>query len=249
MITALILSGGNGSRLGSDIPKQYIKVGEIPIISYCIRTISQSNKIDGIWIVADSVWQENILEWLPESDCNKKFKGFSKPGANRQLSVYHGIIDIKNGLPDTDCVFIHDAARPLLSASDIDNCVNALEEHDGVIPVLPVKDTVYKSSNGKIITDLLPREQIVLGQAPELFLLDKYLSANEQLIYWTENNNSDEKNIDPDSPVFKINGSTEPAIMAGMDIAMIPGNEENYKITTASDLERFKTMVNGSKQI
>ena len=64
MVTALILSGGNGTRLGADIPKQYIKVFDRPVISYCIEQLSRHEKIDGIQIVAAPQWQEAILESL-----------------------------------------------------------------------------------------------------------------------------------------------------------------------------------------
>ncbi len=87
-----------------------------------------------------------------------------------------------------------------------------------------MKDTVYTSTNGKTITSLLDRSQIFAGQAPELFRLGIYLEANRRLL--------------PDQ-ILRINGSTEPAVLAGMDIAMIPGDEGNFKITTKTDLERF----------
>ena len=140
-------------------------------------------------------------------------------------------------------MLVHDAARPMLSLADIESCVAAAAGHDGVIPVIPMKDTVYLSSNGESITGLLNRSHVFAGQAPELFALDKYIAANESLINWHIKNAQGEMEILPSSAIFKINGSTEPAIMAGMDIAMIPGNEGNFKITTREDFERFVHIV------
>lgn len=239
MVTALVLSGGMGSRMGSDIPKQYIEVGGIPVISYCIKTLSESDRIDAIWIVAATEWQENIHKWLSTSDLYDKFKGFSSPGANRQMSVFNGISDIKAMLSDTEYVLIHDAARPMITAADIENCMAAVSGHDGVLPVLPMKDTVYLSNDGTRVNGLLERNQVFAGQAPEVFVLDKYLRANESLI------GNDKDGVS--SPVLKINGSTEPAIMAGMDIVMIPGNEDNFKITTMADLKRFEIIIEKGK--
>ena len=239
MVTALILTGGMGNRMGSDIPKQYIEVGGIPVISYCIKALSISDRIDAIWIVAASEWQENIHKWLSSSDPYGKFKGFSSPGANRQMSVFNGISDIKAMLSDTEYVLIHDAARPMITAADIESCVAAVSGHDGVLPVLPMKDTVYLSNDGARVDGLLERNRISAGQAPEVFALDKYLRANESLIAGDKD--------DIGSPIMKINGSTEPAIMAGMDIVMIPGNEDNFKITTMADLNRFKTIIEKGK--
>ena len=75
---------------------------------------------------------------------------------------------------------------------------------------------------------LLNRNEIYAGQAPELFRLGTYYEANKKLL--------------PDQ-ILRINGSTEPAIIAGLDIVMIPGEESNFKITTKSDLERFRKMI------
>ena len=115
MNVALILSGGTGTRLGADNPKQYIEVGGKPIICYCAERLLRHDKIDAVQIVADQSWHDAIRNWILEKDINKKFKGFSLPGENRQLSIFHGLEDIRKYASDEDFVLIHDAARPLLS--------------------------------------------------------------------------------------------------------------------------------------
>lgn len=234
MMTAILLSGGTGTRLGSEIPKQYIEVNGKPIISYCIETLSGSAAIDRIVIVAEPKWRESIREGLAEINAGDKFCGFAEPGENRQLSIYHGLKLIKDELfhgraAEEDYVFIHDAARPLLSDEDIAAYVLAAPGHDGVLPVLPMKDTVYLSRDGRKVSSLLERKEVFAGQAPEIFRFEKYLQANERLIASSE--------------ILSINGATEPAILAGMDIVMVPGDEGNFKITTAEDLERFRLIV------
>lgn len=235
MVVALILSGGTGKRMGTDIPKQYIKVNGRPVISWCMECLAVHPEIDAIQIVAEEVWRGMISECMNHlgdtSDRVKftdKFRGFSVPGENRQLSILHGLEDIREYAADSDYVFIHDAARPMLSARQITDCLAAVTGHDGVIPVLPMKDTVYSSMDGRTITSLLSRSQIYAGQAPELFVLGKYYAANKGMAF---------------DNIMRINGSTEPAVMAGMDIAMIPGDEGNFKITTRADLERFREIV------
>lgn len=228
MAVALILSGGNGTRLGSDIPKQYIEIYDRSVISYSIEQLSCHENIDGIQIVAAAQWHEKITACLEKYDRNRKFKRFSVPGANRQLSIYNGITDIRTYADDLDIVLIHDAARPMLSARMISECLDAMQGHDGVVPVLPMKDTVYQSLDGKKISALVNRSEIYAGQAPEAFKIGAYYEANRRLF--------------PDK-ILKVNGSTEPAVMAGMDMVMIAGDEENFKITTREDLERFREII------
>lgn len=223
MNVAIVLSGGTGTRLGAEIPKQYIKVKDKMIIAYCLDVLEKCPLIDAIQIVADESWHKGILEYDM-----KKLIGFSEPGENRQLSIYNALKDIEEAVEENVVVIIHDAARPLVSEQMFIDLIKACEERDGALPVLPMKDTVYLSEDGKGISSLLNRSQIFAGQAPEAFRFTGYLEANERLI--------------PDD-ILKINGSTEPAIMAKMDIAMIPGDERNFKITTAQDLERFKQIV------
>ena len=233
MNVALILSGGTGTRLGADNPKQYIEVGGKPIICYCAERLLRHDKIDAVQIVADQSWHDEIRNWISEEDINKKFKGFSLPGENRQLSIFHGLEDIRKYAPDEDFVLIHDAARPLLSEGMISECIDTVQGHDGALPVLPMKDTVYLSMDGKKVDNLLDRNRIYAGQAPEIFRIGKYYEANKQLL---------------PTEILKINGSTEPAVMAEMDIVMIPGDERNFKITTKADLERFREIVEKSQE-
>lgn len=222
MNVALILSGGIGKRLGSSIPKQYIEVDGKMVISYCLSCFLNCSQIDKIQIVADVAWQEQI-----QKEMGNKFAGFSRPGANRQLSILNGLKDILKYADEQDAVMIHDAARPLVSEKLIVDCFKALDRHEGVVPALPMKDTVYYGINGKI-ESLLDRSKIIAGQAPEVFRLGAYYRANLSLL--------------PDK-ILQINGSAEPAILADMDICYIAGDENNFKITSKEDLERFQQII------
>jgi 2-C-methyl-D-erythritol 4-phosphate cytidylyltransferase len=223
MNIALILSGGTGSRLGSLIPKQYIEVGHKMIISYSIDLFDRHPDIDAIQIVADRQWRGVI----DAGDTYGKLRGYSDPGSSSQLSILNGLEDILKYADKSDRVIIHDAARPCVSAQLISSVIAACREHDGGIPVLPMKDTVYMGDE-KRITALCDRNQVYAGQAPEGFILGKYYEANKQLL---------------PQKIFDINGSTEPAVMAGMDIMPVAGDEANFKITTGMDLERFRSMI------
>ena len=238
MITAIVLAGGVGTRLGSDIPKQYIRVNCKMILTYALEKLIASDRIDGIRIVAAKEWQEEIRKDLEENRVPAdKLKGFSLPGESRQYSILNALEDIRRDAERTGkntqnlAVLIHDAARPLLSEKLIRQLADTVFEggHTGAMPVLPMKDTVYMSEDGSCVSALLDRKQIFAGQAPEIFLFNPYYEANRKLHM--------------EGMLLKINGSTEPAIIEGLDVALVEGDETNFKITTREDLTRFQELV------
>ena len=218
MAIAIILSGGTGLRASADIPKQYIEVNNIPVIADSINVFEGHEDIFKYVIVAADKWTDYITKFTGE-----KFIGFAPAGETRQLSILNGLKVLSNIAADDDTIIIHDAARPFVSADTISALVNACKTHDGAMPALPVKDTIYIRKGNKVHS-LIDRDTIISGQAPEAFLYKKYLEANEALL--------------PEK-ILSIKGSTEPAFMAGMDVAVIDGDEKNFKITTKEDLERY----------
>ena len=236
-IIAIILSGGIGTRLKSDIPKQYIKVNGRSIISYCLETFSAHSQIDSIFIVAAEEWRDYILEdAFAQNISMDKFISFVDPGETRQLSICNALEAIRKASENKEIdlstaenlVMIHDAARPCVSSELITGLIEAYDGYDGVMPVLPMKNTVYISKDGHSISALLDRGTIFEGHTPELFEFSGYYEANKALF--------------PED-IKKINGSSEVAVMAAMKIAMIENDEYNFKITTVADLDRFKNMI------
>ncbi len=230
---AILLSGGKGTRVGGDIPKQYTLVAGRMMITYAFEALIRSEDVDRIVLVADDEWISGIRGDLADAGLSpEKLIGTAAPGENRQESILQGLEYIMNHYDSTDedTVLVHDAARPSLSEDLIHRCYTAFQGHDGVMPALPMKDTVYRSEDGKSIAGLLNRSEIYAGQAPELFSLKKYYEANMCLTR---------------SDLLKINGASEPAVTAGMDIVMIAGDESNYKITTEADLKRFREYKEG----
>ena len=220
---AIILSGGVGSRMGSDIPKQYLEVNGRAVIDYALHTMASDERIDGQVITVAPEWRDHVAAMT---------KSLSLPvtlapaGETRQYSIYNALrAAVEAGYSDDTIVIIHDAARPFVSSRLIGDCIAALDEgYDGALPVLPVKDTIYQSPDGVTIGNLLPRQQLWAGQAPESFRLGAYLALHDNC---------------PREQLLKINGSTEIAFNAGWRVKLIPGEESNFKVTTPDDLKRM----------
>lgn len=223
---AIILSGGIGTRMQSgSIPKQYLEVDGKPILIHTLEQFERCVDVDKIIVVASCEWQSKIASWISKFDISK-FTLFADSGKTRQHSVINGLracMSLSDNIGDK--VTIHDAARPLVSGSLISETLSALGDSDGCMPTLPITDTVYVSSNGQQVTGLLDRKTLVAGQSPESFLLHKYWNINKDLT---------------EQEICKLTGSSEIAFRNGFNIKVIKGEECNFKLTTISDLERFK---------
>lgn len=231
MNIAIILAGGKSSRTGGEIPKQFVELSGQMMLIHSMLPFALTPYVGNIIVVADDSYIDRIEDALSDNEeVSEKVLGFASPGENRQLSIYNALLEIENmGLLDlTENVIIHDAARPFVSIDLIEECLEAASAHDGAMPVLPMNDTVYFSRTGTKVDELLNRNCIFAGQSPEAFDYKKYLQANKDLL--------------PDR-ILHIKGSTEVAVMAGMDIAMIPGDQRNYKITSSEDLEMAKEIM------
>lgn len=225
---AVILSGGTGTRIGGNVPKQYLEVNGTAIIMYCVETIAKMPEIEEMVICLADEWKPFLQEELQKADITKPVE-YSQPGEVRQLTIYNALKVLREqGVEDDAIVVIHDAARPLVSEALLRRCIDGCNEADGVLPVLPVKDTLYMSKDGNSISALLKRSEIVAGQAPEAFRFGKYLAVHDQMKY---------------EDILKISGSTEIAYKAGLKIQLVPGEELNFKITTTEDLENLKHVL------
>ncbi|MBR1624026.1 MAG: 2-C-methyl-D-erythritol 4-phosphate cytidylyltransferase [Pseudobutyrivibrio sp.] len=229
MNVALLLAGGCGTRMKCDIPKQLIKIKDKPLMCYALAALFDCELVDAVQIVLPEVYRDYMIAHIMEMSNCGKLLGFSNPGETRQHSILNGLMDIEMTIDDEDIVLIQDGARPLATQAIIRDCIERMDDYDGVMPVIPVKDAIYASRSGKSIDSLMKRDELYAGQAPEAFIFGKYFRINMEL--------ANENRIDD------IKGSTEAAILGGLNIKLIPGKEDNFKITTKEDLTRFISIV------
>jgi 2-C-methyl-D-erythritol 4-phosphate cytidylyltransferase len=229
MNIAIILSGGVGSRMGLNQPKQYVEVNNQPIICYSIKTFLENDNTDAIVIGVADEWKDFVMENVAKLAPTKPIF-YAPAGETRQYTIYNCLQKIReNGYSDNDIVVIHDAARPLLTHDLINKCCEGCRTADCIMPVIGVKDTIYLSEDGKNITSLLNRSHLWAGQAPESFVFGKYIQLHDEMSR---------------KELLKINGSTELAFKQGLNCQMIEGDPMNFKITTPEDLSNFEAIVN-----
>ena len=232
MNTAIILSGGVGTRMGADRPKQYLMVQGKPVIAYCLNIFQRHPQIDHIVIVAAEEWQPRITEWMAAEGIIKFF-AFAPAGRTRQHSIYNGLKAARGCTEDDGVVIIHDAARPLTSDQIISDCLQGAHEDGGAMPVITVKDTTYYSKDGRQIDQLLDRSCLYAGQAPEAFRFGPYLAIHDAA---------------DDEEIAATAGTSQIAYKHGITVRLVKGSERNLKITTVEDLNTFEVILAEAKK-
>ncbi|MCR4726592.1 MAG: 2-C-methyl-D-erythritol 4-phosphate cytidylyltransferase [Clostridia bacterium] len=223
MNIAIILSGGTGTRMKLSRPKQYLEVRDKPIIGYSLDLFERCKRIDKIVVVCHSDWKDFVAEYARKEGISKLF-AFAPSGETRQESLFSGLKACAGVAEKDSVVLIHDAARPNLTEDLIERLL-ALDGFDGAMPVIGVKDTVYFSEDGSEISSLLDRDKLFAGQAPESFVFGPYFAVNNEVSV---------------EELKRTRGSSEIAFRHGLKIKLVEGDENNYKITTTSDLEKFE---------
>lgn len=225
---AIIVAGGVGSRMRSNIPKQYLTVKGVPVFMYSFRKFSTRKDIATIVMVISDEWKEFVEEWATCKTGGPTVL-YAPAGRSRQHSVFNGLKALKDVAAADDLVFVHDAVRPLFPLTNITDGIAGCADYDATLPAITVKDATYQSRDGESLSVILPRQELFSGQSPECFRYGKFLKAHESF--------SDEE-------IALIRGSSELAFRAGLRVKLIPGTEQNFKITTIEDLRAFELIVN-----
>lgn len=217
---AVIVAGGTGNRMNSDIPKQFIEVLGKPIIAYTINAISNCSDIDEIIIVTLPEYLVYCKDLIEDFGFNKVSK-IVCGGSTRQESVFNGLKELSE---DTDIVAIHDGARPLINSETITKCINAACEFGCAAVGVKMKDTVKVVDSEGIIEYTADREKLWQVQTPQIFKKDIIVNLhNESNALATDDCYLAEK--------------------AGYKVKMVEGEYENIKITSPQDIFIMKGLL------
>ena len=220
MNVAIILAAGNGTRLSNNIKKQFIKVHDKQLFLFSFDSFCSSN-IDKILIVS-SKEDINYVRSLVSS--NEKFLDVIAGGETRQQSVKNALDYLKGILADDDVILIHDAARPLIKFPLINEVINKTIEYDCCSLILPIKDTIISLSNNNY-ESTLERDKLASVQTPQGFKFKIIYEAHLKAIH---------SSATDDAQLVKN---------LGLNIHLIKGDEQNFKITTNEDLNYFEYIL------
>ena len=225
MNIALIVAAGTGSRMGKDVPKQFLLVNNKPVLVYTLEAFNQNEDITTIYVVT-SLDYINYVKDLCEKYKLNKVIGVIEGGKTRQESVYNGLKGIK--AHEKDIILIHDAARPLVSQDIIKNNIEACLKYDAVETVIKPSDTIINSLDGRKINNIPSRNELYQTQTPQTFKYGLILKAHEKALKEQLPNVTDDAKL---------------VVSLGKDVHLVEGNKQNFKITTSDDLMIFEALT------
>ena len=220
---AIIPSGGIGKRIDSSLPKQYIQINGKELIAYTLEIFQKCNQIDEIIIPAQREYFE-LLNSIKSKYGIDKLTNIVEGGNERQDSVFNALQSIS--AEDDDLIIVHDAARPLLPHQVLLDAIENAKKFGSIIVAIRAKDTLVKGNI--FVEDYIDRNEVFYVQTPQIF---KYKILYESMILASKGNFV---GLDESILVHKTSNK----------IKIVEGSTINFKVTTESDLDLFRLIVN-----
>ncbi len=219
---AVVLAGGSGERLGADVPKAFLELGGRSILTMAVKAAEESPAIIQVLAVVPAGYEDRAREAIGSGSL-----AVVPGGATRRASVRAALRALDDSGAQADVVVCHDAARPFASADLFTAVVRGIEgEVDGVIPVVPLPDTVKRVRDGRVVTTE-QRDELALAQTPQAFRRAVLRSSHDRAA-------TGDLEFTDDAALVEWMGGT---------VRVVPGEPENFKITTRADLQLARAMV------
>lgn len=218
-VAVIIAAAGEGSRLGSQIPKQYLKIGGKPVLAKAMDAFERMEEIDYIFVVAGEKYLDTCSEIIRNHGF-EKVESVVAGGDERQDSVYNALQEMNRRKPGVEYVLIHDAARPFISEEVIRSVLEATAEKGAAVACVAMTSSVRHLSVEDDKSESVDRSEYYTVQTPQGFrkslLIDAYEKAYDDSFFGTD-----------DAAIVEH---------AGAEIALVDGEYQNIKITTKEDL-------------
>lgn len=228
MNVAIIIAGGVGSRMGQEIPKQFINVGEKPVIVYTFEAFQEHPLVDAIEVVCLAGWEQVLRAYARQYKIDK-LKWVVKGGASGQESIRNGVYNFEGVLAEDDICIVHDGVRPMLDPEVITDVVRVAKERGNAVTSMPYNEQIFlvDKKDSATTTQYIPRETLRRVSTPQAYrfgLLDsKYHEAFE-------------KGVGIDGS----NYTNTMMVQLGVRLNFAVGSDRNIKLTTPENLEFFR---------
>ena len=226
-----ILAGGKGTRMGkTDLPKQFLMLGEKPILIHTLEQFIVADSIDHIVVAVPETWI-NYTKDIIEKYCKDDRISVIQGGTNRNGTIFNICNYIKENfsITEQDIIVTHDAVRPFITQRIIKDNVEKCKEYGATDTVIPATDTIVEAKDNVNISNIPLRDIMYQGQTPQSFNILEFMNVSDRL---TE----EEKNILTDA--CKI------YVLKDKKVGLVMGELYNMKITTTYDLKMANLMLN-----
>jgi len=217
----IALFGGTGERFGAPYPKQFVKLGDEPMLIVTLRELSRCVDIDEIYVVAEPSSRSDTYNLIVAKQI-KKIKAILVGGPTRQDSARLALEFLKkSGTPNDSLVMIADGDRPCVDPELVHRCFLAAEEVGASVAAIPMSESVLMSKDGKVVDEYLNRDTVYTVQTPQTFHFSTIYRAHMKF---------QKKMVTDDaSLVAKL----------GKPIAIVMGSRDNVKITVPDDVKAY----------
>lgn len=223
----LLMMGGSGTRLGAEIPKQYIEVSGHPIFYYIVREYAQMEDIDHICIVSHKDWLSFVRKAVEDIPFCQPLT-MAAGGNTRSESVRNGLQAVKCIAGNEDIVLIHDATHPYVDKAGTAEIIEAVKQYGGATLGARQYDTCYQMNPENMLQCVIPRHELVSGASPEAF---RYGDISR--IYFHSN----------EEELAAMTSAGAIALAHNIPMKVIPAQVLNLKITYPEDLALFKLLI------
>lgn len=231
MTVALVIAGGVGSRMGANIPKQFVKVSGKPVLFYTLEAFERHPLVDAIELVLIDGWKVDVEKWANEYGISK-LKWIVPGGATGQESIRNGVFALEGKCAADDIVIVHDGIRPLVESHVLDDVISKAQQFGNGVTSMPYNEQIFliDETNPATTTRYIPREtlrRVATPQAYRFDLLDaKYHEAFERKI-----------------GIYGSSYTNTMMVELGVRLHFAEGSDRNIKLTTPGDIEIFRGMI------
>lgn len=233
VITAVIIAGGSGRRMGQDIPKQFINVYDKPILIYTLEGFQNHPDIDAIEVVCLEGWQDLVWAYAKQFNIDK-LKWVTPGGSTGQESIRNGVYNLEGKCAKDDIIIIHDGIRPLVDSFVLSDVIAVCRKHGNAVTAMPYNEQIFVADDDSSTTRYIPRETIRRVSTPQAYIFDELDAAYHTAF---------EKKIG----IFGSAYTNTMMVDLGKRLYFAAGSDNNIKLTTKDDLELFKAYLHSDK--
>lgn len=229
MNLAIVIAGGSGTRMGLDIPKQFVNIYDKPVIIYTLEGFERHPMIDEIEVVCIDGWHDVLKAYAKQFGITK-LKRVVSGGKTGQESIRNGVFALEGYLSDDDTVIIHDGIRPLVDKEVLTDVIVTCRKYGNAVTSMPYNEQIFVVDDELSTVKYIPRETIRRVATPQAYKFGKLDKAYHEAF---------EKKIG-------IYGSSYTNTMMadlGERLYFAAGSDKNIKLTTRDDLELFKAYL------